>query len=547
VTLGERLDRHFRAGVVLTCAGYALLAGTYAVRLPLVMDEFQGAYSARQVLTGMPYRDFLPYKTLLGYAVQTVPLALVDDHWTSLIVTRCLLVLLTAVGLGVAASWLARTIRPGAVLVGLALLACCSTFVERSLELRSDMLTSLVGLFALAALAERRPVLAGSLAALSFLVSQKGAYYCVAVGVATCAWWAFVQRDRRAGQDVLRAALAGLLPILAYVVVWSLLASPGAVIESTFIAAGQLALADVYRIRPYWFQTVMRNPLLWSLAVLALGALFARRRDRPEWRDWSLLAWGLTLAVLSLWHAQPWPYFFVLVLPTAAVLAARLLEDELSPPSGPSLALVTTVALLGFAWPLGRLPVVLQRDSAYQRHVVRLAEAVVEPGEPYLAGLQLLDGRQHVPERLSWLDSPARAQLARADAAALVRELEARPPKAVVWNYRLEALPRPAAAWLAARYVRLSADVLVVAPSVPAGATSVDVPHDGRYAVDAPSPVDIDGSTHAPGSRVQLTAGAHDVRCASAFRLQLFPEEAERRLDRRWHDPRPLFGDVYDF
>lgn len=70
---------------------------------------------------------------------------------------------------------MAKIFRRDASLLAVTVWVCMSCFLERSAELRVDMLTGLVGLFAFLLVIQRKPVSAGIVAGLSFMVSQKGA------------------------------------------------------------------------------------------------------------------------------------------------------------------------------------------------------------------------------------------------------------------------------------------------------------------------------------------------------------------------------------
>ena len=80
----ERVEANFRPLLGLLVLFYLLLEGRYAWRLPLVADEFQGFYSVARLRGALPYVDFVPYKTVLGYYIQ-LPLTLFsDDPWLQL-------------------------------------------------------------------------------------------------------------------------------------------------------------------------------------------------------------------------------------------------------------------------------------------------------------------------------------------------------------------------------------------------------------------------------------------------------------------------------
>ena len=141
-------------------------------RLPLVMDEFDGAYEAHELLTRVPYRDFAPYKTVLGYYLQIPPVAVAADPWTGLMLSKVWLAAInTACIFGVTLS-LAALFSPAAAGASAVLLICMTSFLGRSSEIRVDMLTAWAGLFSMLLLLRRRWLAAGVLAGVSFLISQ---------------------------------------------------------------------------------------------------------------------------------------------------------------------------------------------------------------------------------------------------------------------------------------------------------------------------------------------------------------------------------------
>ena len=71
-TVRDFLTRRFHLVVFAIVAAYCALQFLYISHLPLVMDEFDGAYEVYHLRHALPYRDFLPYKTVLGYFVQTL-------------------------------------------------------------------------------------------------------------------------------------------------------------------------------------------------------------------------------------------------------------------------------------------------------------------------------------------------------------------------------------------------------------------------------------------------------------------------------------------
>ena len=86
--IDQFLDRRFYWVVAVICVIYAVIEITYVTGLLLVMDEFQGAYAVTRLSDGIPYRDFMPYKTILGYYIQLPALMLPGDTWSKLMYVK---------------------------------------------------------------------------------------------------------------------------------------------------------------------------------------------------------------------------------------------------------------------------------------------------------------------------------------------------------------------------------------------------------------------------------------------------------------------------
>lgn len=550
VRVVEVMELRFRPIVIGICAAYACIAGVYAVRLPMIMDEFQGAYSVLQHAEGLPYRDFDPYKTVLGYYLQLLPISLLDDPWDRLVAVRLTMVGLNAGLLYLAASRLARHVARPALITALAMLVCMSTFLEHGAALRVDMLTSWAGLFALLALMDRRHVVAGALAGLSFLISQKGIYYLVAGGAALLIHWAGEPRDPARRREVLQFAGAALAPIGLYLLIFGALASFSGVFHRVFLAHTSIALDELYDIRTFWFQTLGRNPLFYGLAVLGLGGLLARRdATSPQGiRDQLLFTWSATLLVLCALHRQPWPYFFVILIPTCFVLVASLLDSELRRPRGIGPVLGGAVLVLGIASPLlDRIPAALARDSAPQRDSVRLAERLLGPDDAYLAGLAMVNTRTHVDQdRLGWLDRRHLDAARALDHRKVIATLDSSRLKVLIWNYRLDRLPARLRTYLQRTYARVQGNVYLYGPTFPAGVRWCRVRFEATY-----SPRSRDGSPVVIGGRlipdrvpVSLPVGSH--MCAARSEFQLVPVVPGLDLDPEVRQAQ-LFSGHYTF
>ncbi len=548
--LERSLERHFPIAIGICCALYLGLETLYVLRLPLVMDEFQGARAVHRLMSETPYVDFRPYKTVLGYYLQLPPMWLAKDPWQQLMLVKLAMAFVTAGSIFAAARILRRHYATTAVVLATLVLVCMSTFLERSAALRVDMLTGLFGLFGLLFLLERRLLLAGSLAGLSFLVSQKGAYYILCSGFALGIYWLLHARDRRAFVECLRFTGAALVPIFVYFAFWTILASLGTVSHEVFVKNQDVALTRMYEIRHFWLQTVQRNPYFWGMTVLALGQLFvARGRSEQPFRDWILLAYGGSLLALGIWHKQPWPYFFVLLIPTAWILVTSLLDAEFRRASGITRVSLAALLILGVAYPVSRVPSVLARDNTRQRHAVETTHAILERNDGYLAGLSFVHTRSHVPARLGWLDARRLDSLSTESPETIISWIRADPPKVLVYSYRIPRLPPAVLQYLQATYAPYSGNVFVYAPTIEPESEPSEISIAGQYLVSGPpgATLDIDGRRVDSGDSIRLDAGPHRIAADRPFRLVLEPDGVERSPDPRLERHGTLFEEPYTY
>jgi len=546
--------RRFQLLLFALVAIYVSIQAIYVVRLPLVMDEFAGAREACRLAHGVPYRDFLPYKTVIGYAIQAMPLILGDTSWERLMAIKTEIVLINAAMLALVGVWLSRRYRPPSVLFAMAILICSSTFLERSSELRVDLMTAWAAVLAFLALMDGKPAVAGAFAALSFGISQKAAFSIVASNAALLALSAHSGHRRTAMTSLLRFNAALVAGIVVYVAGWSALSGFDVVMNQVFGVARDVVSIAVYSIRwHYWRQVIVRNPAMFAIAAAALWQ-FGRRivSGQSGEREIVLGVYAASMLALAASYAQPWPYFFMILWPTLLVVMAAWMDSASAmPASRIRTAGVIALLIAGVIYPLIRIPVVMQRDNSYQRHTVELAEWLVQPGETYLAATPLLASREQALERLAWIDAAGIAQLRRESPAAIreiVASLEREPPRVVIGNYRIYGLPAPIRDWIMQRYLRLTASVFTYAPSIAAESSSVDLAYGGRYRVETESIIaTVDDQPLRHGGFVELSKGRHVVVSDTGVRLRLIPVGVEKQIDVRFLAEQDLFPNVYDY
>lgn len=546
------VERRFGRLLLGLLALYLALQTVYVLRKPLVMDEFQGMRTLHRLRQERAFRDFQPYKTIGGYLLQLPALLIVEQLWSEaddrvwpgLLAVKLWTALLLAAGLGWAAVRLRRQLGAGRALLALALLLSHSTWLERSGDLRVDALTGLVALFGLLSLLEGRLLAATLWTAAAFMVSQKGALHVAALAAA------LLTRPTGSWRPLLRCAAAALALLAAYLGALVLAgADPQRVLAATFgrYLAGALDAGIYPEARGFWWQVLSRNPGFHALALVAWIRLWrwppqtAGRALPAPAAARALAAYALALSGAYALYPQPWPYGFVIWLPTLAVVIAWGV--------GPWGRRAWCWALLAVALiPAALRPLrVLSRDNSYQREVVRLAAIALDERGPhcYLAGLELVwNHRQH--GRLGWLDRPTLLRLR--DNPDLVeaafRELDDSPPIVAISGPRLRSLGPPFPEYLADHYAHVWGSLMLYAPR--SFGPWVKVHHAARYRVLEATPgARLAGAPVRGGQVIEVAAGRHAV--AGRLRLVLELPALRAALPERHVGERPLFDRVYDW
>lgn len=537
----------FRSSVLLIVLLFVAIQIFYAQRLALVMDEFDGAYETYRLGRDIPYRDFTPYKTVLGYYLQYPATLVASTVWGRIVALKVELIVFNALMLAAAAFYCSRLLSRAATVLALAMLAASTVMLERAGEIRVDMLTAWAGLWSVLFLIRRRFGLAGALCALSFAISQKAALYVVASNVVLILG-VVMDRDRRSAVRAFlafnAAAAAGLL---AYLLFWSAIGDPQTVLRATFVSASQTAVTVDYDIQwRFWSQVLVRNFFLFILAGAAVAAL-VRRRDDAVAR--SVGVYSAVLLLLCAIYTQPWPYFFVILFPTLFVLIAVFL-DRIERHGLPRL-LVGACVVLGVLFPLHRLLVVPERSNEYQRYNVSLASALLGENETYLAANDIVHDREQALRPLSRLDAIGLRLLEEQGSkkhAQLIRDLDRNPPKLIIGTYRIYHLPQMMLEYIGQQYARLSGSIYLYAPLVPGGEGMLNIRFPGRYRVEVQTGGDamVDGDQLPNGTMIDLQAGAHRISTPAPLRLRLLPAGIESLIDPQYAEERIFYPQVYD-
>jgi len=525
-------------GLSLLCLAYLTIQLLYIQRTEFSPDEAQGAYAAWRLLENLPYRDYQPYKTVLGYYWQSLVFQWADGTWQGYQLLRLHGLLTNTLCLGLAGILFARLYRRDAVLIALLALITMSNFLERSFEIRVDLLTAFAGLFSLYFLLSGKFLLAGLLCAFSFFISQKGAYYIIASNFALLAML-LIERNRERLLNGISFNFGCLAVTIVYFGTWFILAPDGPTSKATFGSHNAIVFTEIYdHVHKYWIQSLERNPLFYAIVVAHITQLFYLAwRDRTTGCDTTLAVYAFVIACLGAWHKQPWPYFFLILVPTAFVVHASFysrLLGWLGRPKHIVTALLVIIALI----PLFRLGAVLERKNYFQHDMVVVANRILGPNDTYVDGMDLLFDRRQAATGLRWLDRRALERLHASGGEhhqQLIATIDESQSKLIIRNWRLVRLPRSIQTYLARNFLHLWGNIHIYAPTISAGERNLKFKFSGRYEVIGSEDliVEIDGQSVGAGDFVELSADLVSTRSPEPFRLRLYSAAWLDGIDQR--------------
>ncbi len=559
----------FWAVILIGVCAYFVMQVVYIERVPLIMDEFDGAYDVFRLRDEVPYRDHSPYKTVLGYYIQLLPLLAGKSTWQGLINVKITMALINALCVLVSVFLLARIWSRAAIVLALPLWLFMSEWLERSSDLRVDAMTGLAGLFSLVALLRERLFLCGVFAGLAFLISQKAIYFGVSAIVGICALSFLEGSWRTSLREIRRFALGGAVVLLPYFVSFTLLGTAETTMRSTFTSHTIIAFTNIYpNLRRFWWLSIERNPGFYAFVLIGLFVLlasaFARRTRRTngkgetsgrERANGILSGYALALFALGIWHKQPWPYFFVLLIPTGFVVIVAAFDwvidwnknRKTTASSAFSIRLLAVVVILSLVPQSMRAAARLKEDSGYQASMVALASKIVGQGQYYLACVDLLYDRVQSSPLLRRYSYSKRKRLRKADDAKVdraLRELRLNPPIILVNNYRFRHLPRRVRKYLKARYQPYWGSIDIYSPKFRRGRQTIYLDFSGRYEVSIRGnrPARIGGKFVYRGEHLVLSKGYLRIRSAHPGRLQLQVDGVESLRDVRFKKRKSFFG-----
>lgn len=317
--------RYFFLPLLLLCLtylGFELFFNQYAM---ISVDEFWFAHRAYEYKNGIPYRDFAPYKTVIGYYLLLLPMLFSQGLIKTLVFTKNAIAVCNTLVLFISAAWLRKFFAPKAVLYSVALLLCMEIMLTYSTNIRVDLFAYWFCLFSFLFLLSHRYIIAGLLIGIAFATSQKAIWYIVASNVALGLHWALSARNRVYFFNIVRFNATALIIIAAYLIFWATLVDWQTIYNSVFIEASAMYQLDWYNATRsmYWQLILLFNPLtflLWPLTIISL--FVSRKGDKTYQLRRFVIAYTFTIMLCLIPYKQVFPYYMQVTLPAFLVLYA---------------------------------------------------------------------------------------------------------------------------------------------------------------------------------------------------------------------------------
>lgn len=324
---------------------FYLLAGIFSIYFlfeyyfikysALSTDEFVFAKHILDYTQSLPYRDFPPYKTILGYYLLSIPFFFSHDLFTPLFWIKTEITFLNVLCLS-AASYLAVThFDKRACLLSVLAILANQLFLVYGSDLRVDMLTSWVCLFSALYVLRHQFKIGGMLLGIAFLISQKALWYVFAInaGMLLC-WLSFLPHSRFNPRTLIQFNLAFIAPISIYFIIWASITNISDVFYNLFYEAYIQAGIDWYTplYLTCWKAILSHGPLLFLLWPLTFIMLSNKNKAELENRIF-IIGMASTALILFINYKQPFPYNFVFTIPAFFLLLAEFITWLIKQPT----------------------------------------------------------------------------------------------------------------------------------------------------------------------------------------------------------------------
>ena len=560
IMLSEKLDskRVYFWLIVVICISYLVIQGFYITYAKFSMDDLWLAYHTFQYKTGLPYRDFAPYKSVLGYYICLPPMILFHGVLNPLLYTKAWLVLINSFFLAGTSLWMKKFFSQKAVLTSLVLIITMPIFLIISSEIRVDLLAYWLCLISVLFLFEKKYFLAGLCIGIGFLISQKAIWYFIATNCGLAGYWIITERTWKMIKNIVSFNIGTLLTLLLYILFWSYYSSLIIVLKSLFYEPYFIYSVDWYASQRWelWNFIYESSPgliLLCPLAIIGLTYL-------PVKNKIFIIIYTAVIFFFLISCRQPFVYLPLVAVPALFVLFSSFFSAlysflYISTQTAPAMRPIYFWAVFGIVLSFATAPMTVfirslpQYSGRYQKSMIHLVANLLDKGGVYIAGVPLLlDIEQPVPglkhligpsidfmhqpsKKLYTILSLSSLYFSPATVPEVIESIKSAPIKLYVDNDRFHQLPNELFTYLDTQYQHFWGSIYLYAPRILAGHQTINIKFPGRYKVKGNSVIYIDNKKMKPNAIIHLSNRDYISEASSTYRLTLIPNNVKHLLE----------------
>jgi lipoprotein signal peptidase len=514
------------------------------------MDELVDIQIAHQLSEGSDlYKDYKWIRTpLLNYAI-ALTVGTGRNSFETAVSARKLMWIATVI-IFVLTYLIARQVHHKTIaLLAFILLCSFTTFLDRSIRVRADVLSTLLSMPALwivvcPTFPPTLMLLAGFFLGLAVLATQKAIYFVLAFGVALIGREFSLHGFSRQSltnltQKILLSFSGFLVPIVLFVIWLHQTNQLAPFIDNGFFHAVEAGLANqTYKESTKIFLklTLLRNLALWYLGLFGIVLHFKlgirnQKKNQIEpgkmngYSSYIALSlWMMTLLILIVQHNAKFPYVFINIAPSIAICASLplyhillfLFKEQKGFLYYRNLILTMVILLCIFIPPAYRHFTNLRNDPlmAVQQAIMNRVDSITQKNDAVFDGIGIAVTRKKAtPYSITarWYNERRSG-----NDYNIVNKLKETMPKVMIWNYRMRRLTKEEKEFVLDNFISDWANVFIVGKKIRhegPGRTkkTVNLLSSAEYVVFAEyrHKIRIDG--HIPDSVIFLSAGDHEV------------------------------------
>ena len=542
----KKIQSHFYFQLLGILLLYIILEWLSIHHKALCNDDFWLTYHNMEYLKGMPYRDFPPYKSVLGYYF-FLPGLLLSPHLQGIVPfihMKLWITCLNILGLLGISLWMKKFYTPKAILFTLLIIIPSPMFLYSSTQIRVDFLAFLFASCSVLLIYEKRFLGAGICLGIGFCICQKAIWFLAATQFALGIQWILQYRNWIFLKNILRFNVGFLSVLSAYIAFWAHQSHIDVVLKSLFVEPYILNGVTYYqKMIVLRKMGLLANHIWFILTILALIYLYFFSKQRPIFE----ITYTCSIFLIVIMCKQPFFYLYLALVPALLVLLPKTLTSlEIQNPSTCTWLNFSPFFLLfmiNLAYLYPRLT-----DEPYQTYNIQMAQDLLGPNDDYMAGnILLINKKQHITG-LKHLDAPQLGYINHPDKKLrplmqlsslyyaptsiekMIKDVQKAPPKIYIDNNSFHALSPKFHRFLKTQYKHFWGSIFLYAPEVPRGQQLVNIHYAGIYKIQSTHAVKLNGDTYAPNTTIHLKKEIYKSSASSKYRLLFIPQHLSTPL-----------------